>query len=100
MSPTTMAKTMGGEVATYCPPLYAGTIGVMGAPYHASSGPILDDPWQGDHNIPLPKGIQSLEHWGKVINQHSIDCRRRGRRHSIDCRLCGRPHSIHCGQLT
>ena len=74
MSPTSMAKAVGYVSSSdpgfgsggpsYAPPMATTT---MGAPFKmAEYNPMLD-PWQGDQAFPMPRGIDSLEQWGRVV---------------------------------
>ena len=66
----------GTGTSCYAPPMAMTT---MGAPFKmADYNPMLD-PWQGDQAFPMPRGIDSLEQWGRVV------CKMEGHR-DIDVR--------------
>ena len=86
VSPSSMAKAIGyvpssdpgvgSGTHSYAPPMAMTTVGT---PFKkAEYNPMLD-PWQGDQAFPMPRGIDSLEQWGRVI------CKMEGHR-DIDVR--------------
>ena len=56
-----MAKFGAGS---YAPPV---SMAAMGVPYKIGEYKVNEGPWQGDQSIPLPKGVDSLEQWGRVV---------------------------------
>ena len=73
-SPMSMAKAVGylpssdngagSGGPSYAPPVAMTT---MGAPFKMSEYNPMLDPWFGDQAYPMPRGIDSLEQWGRVV---------------------------------
>ena len=49
---------------SYAPPT---SVAALGVPYKIGEYKVNEDPWQGDQSIPLPRGVDSLEQWGRVV---------------------------------
>ena len=75
VSPISVAKPMSygynpeesmakAGAVSYAPPV---SMAAMGVPYKIEEYKVSEDPWHGDQSIPLPKGVDSLDQWGRVV---------------------------------